>query len=95
MTVIKEVELGIQLKVRVQPRASRNEITGLLGEELKIRLTAPPVEGEANAALCAFLANILGVPKAAVTLVAGQSSRSKTVRVNGIDPAQARVKLKI
>lgn len=74
---------ALVLALHVQPGARRTEFAGLHGEALKIRLAAPPVEGKANAALCAFLADFCGVPKAAVTLVGGETSRAKRVRVAG------------
>lgn len=69
------------LAVYIQPRASRDEITGQHGEALRIRIAAPPVDGEANAALCRFLADVFGVAKSAVIVEAGQSGRRKTVRI--------------
>jgi uncharacterized protein len=72
---------GWVLAIRVQPNASVTAIAGEYGEELKIRLAAPPVDGKANEALVTFLARSLGVPKAAVRVLRGESSRSKTVRV--------------
>jgi uncharacterized protein (TIGR00251 family) len=69
------------LRVQVQPRASREEFAGLHGDALKIRLTAPPVDGKANTALIAFLANAFGVAKREVTLLQGETGRSKLVRV--------------
>ncbi len=72
------------LTVRVSPRASRNGIAGYGEGVLKVRLTAPPVEGRANEALAAFLAEAAGVPKRGVEIVAGASGRSKIVRVRGI-----------
>jgi uncharacterized protein (TIGR00251 family) len=73
--------------VRVQPRASRNEISGALGGVLKVRLQAPPVDGAANEALVAFLAEELGIPRRGVRIVAGSSGRSKWVEVDGIAPS--------
>jgi uncharacterized protein (TIGR00251 family) len=81
---ITEVEGGVTFAVRVVPRASRNEIAGIHGDALKIRLTAPPVEGRANEALIAFLAKRLGVRKAQVEIVAGATSRRKVIRVIGL-----------
>lgn len=69
------------LAVYIQPRASRDEITGQHGEALRIRIAAPPVDGEANAALCRFLADVFGVAKSAVSVESGQSGRRKTVRI--------------
>ncbi|KPK03839.1 MAG: hypothetical protein AMS20_09760 [Gemmatimonas sp. SG8_28] len=71
------------LSVHVQPRASRTEVTGWHGDAVKIRLAAPPVDGAANAALIAFLAERLGVPRAAVTVVAGATARRKRVAITG------------
>ena len=84
---------GVRLRVRVQPRASRTECVGLVGEELKIRLAAPPVEGAANDALVRFLAERLGVARGAVLLVAGGSSRSKLVDVRGVEEAAVRARI--
>ncbi len=71
------------LKVRVQPRASRDEIIGPHGEEaLKVRITAPPVEGKANTHLIRFLARAFGVPRSRVTLLGGDSSRCKRLSID-------------
>ena len=78
---ITEVEGGVVFAVRVVPRASRNEIVGVQGDALKVRVTAPPVEGRANDALIAFLAQRLGVRKRQVEIVAGTTSRRKMIRV--------------
>ncbi len=75
---------GVRFSVRVQPRASRNEIVGLHGDALKVRLSAPPVDGAANAALVELLADALGVPRRAVRIVAGETSRGKVVEVDGV-----------
>lgn len=74
---------AILLTVHVQPGAKRTEAAGLHGNALKIRLAAPPVEGQANEALIAFLAEVFGVPKRQVELISGHASRSKRVRVVG------------
>lgn len=74
---------SLTLRLHIQPGAKKTEIVGLHGEALKIRLAAPPVDGQANAALIAFLAAELGVPKARVELVGGASSRGKRLRVSG------------
>ena len=78
---ITEAENGVTFAVRVVPRASRNEIAGVHGDALKVRLTAPPVEGRANEALIAFLAKLLSVRKSQVEIVAGGTSRRKMIRV--------------
>lgn len=74
----------VVLSLHIQPGAKKTEVAGLHGEALKIRLHAPPVDGKANDALIAFLAERLGVPKARVVLETGQTSRSKRVRVVGL-----------
>lgn len=70
------------LQLRIQPRASRDEIVGPHGDALKVRITAPPVDGKANAHLLAWLADIFGVPRQQVMLVSGQSGRDKRVRIS-------------
>lgn len=77
-------ENGVAIHLLVQPRASRNEVVGPQGEELKIRLTSPPVEGAANRLCCEYLAKRLGLPKSAVTLETGETSRHKRLFVAGV-----------
>jgi uncharacterized protein (TIGR00251 family) len=81
---ITGAEDGATFAVRVVPRASKDEIVGIHGDALKVRLTAPPVEGRANEALIAFLAKRLGVRKSQVEIVAGATSRRKMIRVIGL-----------
>jgi uncharacterized protein (TIGR00251 family) len=90
---IRESHDGSTFAVRVQPRAKRNAIAGVLGDALKIALTAPPVEGRANEALIAFLAEVLRVPQRSITIAAGQSSRSKVVRIASTTATQIRARL--
>ncbi|HEU5041725.1 MAG TPA: DUF167 domain-containing protein, partial [Gemmatimonadales bacterium] len=80
-------------RLRVQPRASRSEVAGTHGDAIRVRLTAPPVDGAANEALVRFLAERLGVSRAAVRVVSGETSRSKVVEVDGVDPGAARARL--
>lgn len=75
---------SVSFAVRVQPRASKNEIAGVMDGALKIRLQAPAVEDRANQALCAFLAELLKRPKSAVRLLSGERSRSKRVEIVGV-----------
>jgi uncharacterized protein len=75
------------IEVRVQPRASRTGFAGTIGERLRIRLQAPPVDGRANAALVEFLSDAFGVPRAGVTIERGLSGRDKLVRIRGAAPA--------
>jgi len=91
---ITEIQGGVTFPVRVVPRASKNEVAGVQGDALKIRLTAPPVEGKANEALIAFLAQRLDVRKSQVEIVAGATSRRKIVRVMGVSPQEVEQKLK-
>jgi uncharacterized protein (TIGR00251 family) len=81
------------LRLRVQPRASCDEFAEALGDQVKVRVTAPPVEGKANAHLVRFLAKTFGVPKAQVSLESGVSSRNKQFRIvapRTLPPAVAR-----
>jgi len=71
------------LELRVQPRASRTEFSGLLGDRVRVRLNAPPVDGRANAALVEFIADVFDVPRARVTVEQGLASRDKRVRIQG------------
>lgn len=79
----------VRIACRVQPRASKQGIRGMHGSAVKISLNTPPVDGKANAALCAFLADILDVSKSSVSLHSGQTSRDKVVEVCGISHALA------
>jgi len=78
---------GVELRILVQPRASRDALAGLQGEELKVRLAAPPVDGAANAACCAFFAKLCKLPRRCVILSAGESSRHKRLLLQSDDPA--------
>lgn len=76
---------ALYLNLYIQPGAKRTELVGLHGEALKIRLAAPPVDGKANAALLLFLSKVFKVPKEAVVLLRGHSSRQKQVQINGAE----------
>jgi hypothetical protein len=80
----------VDLEVRLQPRASRDEIAGMRGGRLLVRVTAPPVGGRANKALCDLIAKRAGVARGKVTIVRGERSRDKVVRVETSDPAALR-----
>jgi len=84
---ITVTEDGVILSVHVQPRASKNQICGIQGEALKIRLTSPPVDGAANKLCREFLADLFGVAKSYVEIISGESSRHKRVKIIG-DSAQ-------
>ena len=81
------------LSVRVQPRASRNEVAGWVGDQLKIKLTAPPVEGAANEACLAFLAKLLDLPPSRLAITQGDRSRNKVVRITGLTQDEVHAKL--
>ena len=85
---------GVTFSVRLTPRASKNEIVGIQAGALRVRLTAPPVEGAANAALIEFLAERLQVRKSAVSIVSGEKSRNKVVRVSGLSVEQVTTALR-
>ncbi|MBO0912326.1 MAG: DUF167 domain-containing protein [Acidobacteria bacterium] len=95
MIDLHETALGTTFAVKVQPRAKKNAILGDLGGALKISLAAPPVDGRANEACVEFLAELLNVPLSAVTIVSGETSRRKVVRVGGISPDSVRDKLRL
>ncbi len=78
------------LNIYVQPKASKNKIVGLHGEELKVATTAPPVDGKANKAIIAFLAKFFGLSKSTITLIRGQHSRHKQLSLAGITADEAR-----
>lgn len=86
---ISEADGGVIFSVRVVPRSSRNQIIGVVDGVLKIKLTAPPVEGAANAALIEFVAEWLGVRRGAVSIVSGDKARNKIMRVSGVTREQA------
>ncbi len=81
MLEITENEKGLTFKIFVQPRSSRNEIKGLHGDALKVRLTAPPVDGAANAMCIKFLSGCFDIPRSNIEVVSGVSSRTKLVRI--------------
>ena len=84
---------GVLLSVKLQPRASANEIGDILGNELRIKVTAPPVDAAANEALLKLLAQQLHCPRNRVDLVRGHTSRHKTIKVFGLAPKDVAAKL--
>jgi len=90
---VRDVADGCTLSVRVQPGAKRDAVIGLHGGALKVALTAPPVEGKANEALIAFVAERVGLPRARVSLVAGAASRGKVLRITGKSATEVRAAL--
>ena len=87
---VQATATGVRVSIRVQPRASTDGIAGLHGDALKIRLTAPPVDGAANESLVNFLSGAFGIPARDVTIVAGSSSRSKIVELTGVTEDRVR-----
>jgi uncharacterized protein (TIGR00251 family) len=83
----------VELRVRVQPRAARSEVVAWREGVLAVRLTAPPVDGAANAACRDFLADALGLRRGAITLVAGERSRDKRFRILGLSEEEVRARL--
>lgn len=93
MVTIDEGPGVVRFEVRVSPRASRDAVQGEHDGAIKIALTAPPVDGEANAALIAFVAKQLGVARRDVVIVRGETSRSKRLEVRGATAAAVRALL--
>jgi uncharacterized protein (TIGR00251 family) len=89
LDLIERTATGVRIRLHVQPRASRSELAGRHGDAIKVRLTAPPVDGAANEALLRFLAVRLEVPRSALSLVSGGSGRSKVVAIEAISPEDA------
>ena len=90
---IQESAKGISFAVKVHPRARKNAITGVVGEALKLALTAPPVEGKANHAVIEFFADLFAIPRSSVTIASGATSRNKVVRIAGVSKPAAERRL--
>ncbi len=84
---VRDVGGGVEVLVFCQPKAARSALVGTHGGALKVKVKAPPVEGKANRALLDLLAGVLAVPRGRLTLVSGEQSRNKRVRVDGVDAA--------
>jgi hypothetical protein len=97
MIPLRETSSGVSFAVRVQPRANRTEITGVLGEggdaALKVALVAPAIEGRANEALIRFFADLFDVARSSVEILSGEQSRNKVVRIRGMNAEQIRISL--
>jgi uncharacterized protein (TIGR00251 family) len=81
---IHESAKGISFAVKVHPRARKNAITGVVGDALKLALTAPPVEGKANLAVIEFFSDLFAIPRSSVTIASGETSRNKVIRISGL-----------
>ena len=95
MSWIQSASGGCAVNVRVIPRASKNQIQGVLGDALKIRLQAPPVDGKANEALVRFLADTLSIPARSISLLSGETGRNKRLLLMGLNEEDARARLNI
>ncbi|PIV84434.1 MAG: YggU family protein [Nitrospirae bacterium CG17_big_fil_post_rev_8_21_14_2_50_50_9] len=93
--ISKEDERGVTLKVRVQPGASRDEIIGVVEGALRIRLTSPPVEGAANKRCIRFLSKKLRIAQSRISILRGERSREKILRVQGLTSGEVRDRLSI
>ena len=87
MIPLNETAKGVSFAVKVHPRARKNAITGTVGGDLKLALTAPPVEGRANQAVIEFFADLFEIPRSSVTIASGETSRNKVVRIAGFSRA--------
>ena len=89
-TIVQQAESGeasgVTFKVRVQPKASRNQVDGYSADRLRLRVTAPPQDGKANVAVITLLAETLGVPKSRLRIIRGHGSREKLVQVTSLTP---------
>lgn len=92
MLSIQENPNGITLKVFIQPRASKNMIAGIYGDALKIKLTAPPVDGAANKMCIKYLSKCLKLPKSSIEIISGQTNRTKLVLFRYKDDKPSRIK---
>jgi uncharacterized protein (TIGR00251 family) len=91
---MQSTSAGITFAIKLHPRAKKNAITGRVGDALKLSLTAPPVDGKANAACIEFFAKLLKVPRSSVTIAAGETGRNKVICISGVNAAQVQERLK-
>jgi uncharacterized protein (TIGR00251 family) len=81
--------------VKLHPRAKKNAITGIVGEAVKLAVTAPPVDGRANEACIEFFANLFALPRSSITIASGETSRRKVIRVAGLSADELRRRLEL
>jgi uncharacterized protein len=93
MVPVKQSATGISFAVKVHPRAHKEAITGVIGDALKLALTAPPVDGKANQAVIEFFADLFAISRSSITIASGETSRNKVIHVSGISAEQVRQKL--
>jgi hypothetical protein len=87
---VRDTAQGAQFALRVQPRASRNAIVGVMGDAVKLAITAPPVDGKANEAVIEYLADLFRLPKSSIVIVSGESGRNKLIAIRGRSAEQVR-----
>ncbi len=95
MSIVEDTEGGALIRVKAVPGAKREQVAGVLGDRLKVKVSAPPEGGKANTAICALVAKTLGVKAGAVTVVSGQTNPEKVVRVEGVTAEDVRAGLGI
>jgi uncharacterized protein (TIGR00251 family) len=93
MFPVNETAKGVTFSVKVHPRARKDGINGVVGNALKLSITAPPVEGRANQAVIEFFAELFQIPRSSVTIASGETSRNKVVRVAGLSRAAVEQRL--
>jgi uncharacterized protein (TIGR00251 family) len=85
---VRDTANGAQFALRVQPRASRNAIVGVIGDAVKLAITAPPVDGKANQAVVEYLSDLFRVPKSNIVIVSGETGRNKLIAIRGMRAEQ-------
>jgi uncharacterized protein len=88
---IRESREGLLIRLHVQPRAKRSEISGIHNGALKVKITAPPVDDAANRAVIEFFSSLLGLPKTSFEIISGLKSREKTLQLNGLSGSDHRI----
>ncbi len=81
---VHDTAQGAQFALRVQPRASRNAVVGVMGDAIKLAITAPPVDGKANQAVIDYLSDLFRVPKSSIVIVSGETGRNKLIAIRGM-----------
>jgi uncharacterized protein (TIGR00251 family) len=95
MIPIRDTPDGAVFAAKLHPRAKKNAITGIVGDTLKLAVTAPPVDGRANEACIEFFANLFAVPRSSITIASGETSRRKVIRVAGLSADELRRRLEL
>ena len=93
--MIESLKGGVRLHLFIQPKSSKNEVVGIHNGEIKIKITAPPIDGRANEGLIEYLSDLFDVPKRDIILVKGETGRHKTVDIAGVALEAARLLLKV